>query len=209
MCDPVGAGLAAKLARPGGNLTALSQQAAGSITGKWLELLQEIVPKLRSVAVIANPDSNWIAKITKELQAAGRDRHVRLQFLRVQDVRGLEDAFKTARKMSQALLVLPDPLTSSNRSNIAALPAKHQLPSMYPLRHFVDAGGLIAYGPNITIQFRRAAEYVDLIVKGAKPGDLPIEQPTKFELVINLKTAKTLGLTIPESILLRADEVIR
>ena len=190
-------------------MTGLSQQAAGSITGKWLELLQEIVPKLHSVAVISNPDSQWIAKITKELEAAGRARNVKLQFLRVRDMRALEDAFKTARRKSQALLVLPDPLTSTNRQNIAALAAKHELPSLYPLRHFVDAGGLIAYGPNITVQFRRAAEYVDLILKGAKPGDLPIEQPTKFELVINLKTAKLLGVTLPESVLLRADELIQ
>jgi putative ABC transport system substrate-binding protein len=209
MGDPLGARLAASLARPGGNVTGLSQQAAGSITGKWLEPLQEIVPKVHSVAVISNPDSQWIAKITKELQAAGRQRDLRLQFLHVRDVRGLEDAFKTARRLSQALLVLPDPLTSTNRKDITALAAKHHLPSLYPLRHFVDAGGLIAYGPNITVQFRRAAEYMDLILKGAKPGDLPIEQPTKFELVVNLNTAKTLGLVIPESILLRADELIR
>jgi len=209
MGDPVGAGVASSLARPGGNLTGLSQQAAGSITGKWLELLQEIVPKLRSVAIISNPESHWIAKISKELEATARDRKVKLQFLRVRDKSGLNDAFKMAQQRSQAVLVLPDPLTSTNRQHIAALAAKHQLPSLYPLRHFVDAGGLIAYGPNITVQFQRAAEYVDLILKGANPGNLPIEQPTKFELIINLKTAKALGVTLPESVLLRADEVLQ
>jgi putative tryptophan/tyrosine transport system substrate-binding protein len=209
MGDPVAIGLVATLAHPGGNLTGLSMGFAEGMGGKWLELLQETVPRLSQVAVIENPDNPANRAQTKELEAVARSLAVRLQLIPARDLEAFDRAFAQAHREAQAVLVLADPLTVHRRDRITALAAKYRIPGMYPLLDFVDAGGLMAYSANQRVLFRRAAEYVDKILKGANPGDLPIEQPTQFELAVNLKTARALGLTIPESILLRADEVIR
>ena len=210
MGDPVGAGLAESLARPGGNLTGMSLEVTSDRIGKWLELLQEAVPHLSTVAVISNPDSSvWLSKIVKNLAPAARTRRLRLRFIDVREVDALSDAFKQARRQAQAALVLADPLTVTHRQEITELAARNRLPAMYTILEFMHAGGLMAYNADSMLLYRRAAEYVDKILRGAKPADLPIEQPTQFKLIVNLKTARALGLTFPESILLRADEVIR
>jgi len=195
------------LARPGGNLTGLSMGWT-DITGKWLELLQETVPQISTVAVIANPDGP-LFQLAKEIQGVAPGRGLKLQIIEVREPGALDRAFKQARQKTQGVLVLPDPLIAAHRGQVAALAAKHRLPVVFFDRSFVEVGGLMAYGPDTVMMFRRAAEYVDKILKGIKPGDLPIEQPTQYVLMVNLKTAKALGLTIPESILLQADEVIR
>ena len=207
--DPIRSGLAASLARPGGNLTGLSGGFAKGFVGKWLELLQETVPRLSQIAVIENPGTPIARDLERDLEAIAPTRGMKLRLFEVREPGALDRAFEQAARRSQAVLLLPDPMLAANREQVAALAAKHRLPAIYYLRDFVDAGGLMAYAPDTASMFRRAAEYVDKILKGAKPGDLPIEQPTKFELVVNLKTAKTLGITIPESVLQRADEVIR
>ena len=209
MGDPIRSGLAANLARPGGNLTGLSSGFAEGFAGKWLELLQETVPRLSTLAVIENPDTPIAGDLARDLEAMAPTRGLKFRLIEVRSAVALDRAFVQAARKAQAVLVLPDPMLVAQREEITTLAAKHRLPAMYGLREFVDAGGLMAYGPDSAAMFRRAADYVDKILKGAKPGDLPIEQPTKFELVVNLKTAKSLGITIPESILLRADEVIR
>jgi len=209
MGDPIGSGVAASVARPGGNLTGLSLEWGEGIAGKWVELLQEAVPRLSTVAVVANPDSPLARALMKELDAIAPTRGLKLQFFRVREPEALDSAFKRARRAAQAVLVLADPLTVHHKREITGLAAKYRLPGMYALLDFVDSGGLMAYGVDTTVLFRHAADYVDKILKGARPADLPIEQPTQFALAINLKTAKALGLTIPESILLRADEVIQ
>ncbi len=208
MGDPVGTGLAATLARPGGNLTGLSLGQA-DIAGKWLELLQETVPRLSSIAIISNPDSAMVSRLRQELEAAAPARRLKLRFIEVRNPEAFDHAFKQARREAQAVLVLGDPLTLTHRREITAPAARHRLPAIYTVRDFVDEGGLMSYGTDAAVLSRRTADFVDKILRGAKPRDLPIEQPTKFELVINLKTAKALGLTIPESVLVRADEVIR
>jgi ABC-type uncharacterized transport system substrate-binding protein len=209
MGDPVGSGLAASLARPGGNLTGLSVGLAQGLTGKWVELLQELVPRLSTVAVIANPDTAIDRDLTKELRAIVPARGLKLQLIEVREPVALDRAFDQAGRKAQAVISLPDPVLFSHRVQVTALATKHRLPAIYPSRDYVEAGGLITYGPEFSVMFRRAADYVDKIVRGAKPGELPIEQPTQHVLVINLKTAKALGITIPQSIVLRADEVIR
>jgi putative ABC transport system substrate-binding protein len=207
--DAVGTGLVASLARPGGNLTGLSILAP-ELTGKRLQLLKETVPRISRVAVLwnpTNPDSqlNW-----KAAQTAGQVLGLALQSLEVRDPSGFEAAFATMkREHADGLYVLGDPLTVGNRVRIVELAVKQRMPGIYFWRQFVDAGGLMSYGPSFGDMFRRAATYVDKILKGAKPADLPVEQPTRFELVINLKTAKALRLTIPQSILVRADQVIQ
>jgi putative ABC transport system substrate-binding protein len=208
MGDPVGTGLVTSLARPGGNLTGLSMGHAEGIEGKWLELLQETVPRLSTVAVIANPDHPMSREYVKRLEALAPGRGLRLRILGVRGPQDLDRAFDETRN-AQAVLVLADPNLIAQQRRVVTLAAKHRLPDMHIERDFVDAGGLMAYAPDYVTMFRRAADYADRILRGAKAGELPIEQPSKFELVINLKTAKTLGLKLPESILLRADEVIR
>lgn len=206
--DTVASGLADSLARPGGNVTGLDQMTP-ALGGKRLELIKAIVPKLSRVAVLwnsGNPTStlNW-----KEIQIPARKLEVQLQSLEVRGSSDFDKAFENAtRARAGALAIMPDPMMLTSIKRIADLAAVSRLPSIYHLGEFVDAGGLAAYGPDRSDLFRRAAIYVDKILKGAKPSDLPIEQPTKFELVINLKTAKALGLTIPQSVLLRADRVI-
>ena len=206
--DPVGLGLVASLARPGANVTGLSYFNE-AIIAKRLQLLKELVPRLAQVAVLRNPSVAVHATFWQETEVAARTLGVALQPL---DIRGPDDfevAFGAAtRGNAQALIALDDALTITHRPRIVALAASSRLPAMYGLREFPDDGGLISYGPSFVDLFRRAATYVDKILKGAKPADLPVEQPTKFELVINQKTAKALGLEIPATLLARADEVI-
>jgi len=209
MADPVGLGIAASLAQPGGNLTGLSMGWDKGIAGKWLELLQEMVPRLSTVAVISEPDHPMNQDQAKRLEAIAPTRGIKVRIIEARGPEGLNGAFDEARRRAQAVVVLPDSNMIGHQRRVVALAAAHRLPDMHVLREFVDAGGLIAYAPDLAIMFQRAADYVDKILRGARPGDLPIEQPTQYVLVVNLKTAKALGITVPESILVRADEVIR
>jgi ABC-type uncharacterized transport system substrate-binding protein len=207
--NPVGTGLVVSLARPGGNVTGLSFMST-ELSGKRLELIKEAVPGLSRMAVLGNPANPTWADHLKVTSTVALQLAVKLQLLEARGASEFESAFATIGKgRAQALCVLPDLILLHERSRLLGLVAEHRLPAIYPAREFVDAGGLMSYGANIPGLWHRAAYYVDKILKGAKPADLPIEQPTKFELVVNLKTARALGLTIPESILLRADEVIR
>jgi putative ABC transport system substrate-binding protein len=209
VADPLESEFVASLARPGGNITGVSALAVG-YSAKWLELLKEAAPRISRVAVLANPTNPSNAGYRRETQAAGRVLGVTLQFLEVRDPGDFEGAFAAmARGRAGGLIVLPDALTLVHRTRIVELAAKGRLPAMYGLREFVEVGGLMAYGSSLRDIFRRAARYVDKILKGAKPGDLPVEQTARFELVINLKTAKALHLSIPQSILIRADQVIQ
>ena len=209
IADPVATGLVANVARPAGNITGLSTMAP-DLMGKQLELLREVLPKASRVAVLWNPANPSNALQLREAQDAARALGVRLQPLEVRDPTEFEKAFAAmTRERAGALLVLSDSTLLTQRERIADLAAKSRLPAVSGMRAHAEAGGLIAYGANIFDIWRRAATYVDKILKGAKPGDLPVEQPTKFELVINLKTAKALGLTIPQALLIRADEIIQ
>jgi len=206
--DPLGSGLVASLARPGGNVTGMSLMAP-DLGGKRLELLKEIIPRLSLVAVLWNADNPYSALVFKETQTASQTLAIRIQSLEVRSENDLADAFEAARRQGpDALVAVEDPLTLSNRKLIADSAASQQLPAIYGLREFAAAGGLMSYGANLADLYRRAAAYVDKILKGAKPADLPVQQPTKFDFVINLKTAKALGLEIPPMLLARADEVI-
>ena len=207
--DPVRTGLVASLARPGGNVTGVTSLNA-DLGAKRLELLTEIVPGVRRVAVLANPVDPETPSMVGAVKSAARARRVHLNLVEIRDPARLGDAVSDAKKAGAgALLVLGSPLLFRLSSPLADLAAKHRLPTVSGWREFPDAGGLASYGTNIPEMFQRAAGLVDRILRGAKPAELPVEQPTKFELVINLKTAKALGIKIPESILLRADEVIR
>jgi putative ABC transport system substrate-binding protein len=207
--DPVGTGLIASLARPGDNITGLTS-ITPELAGKRLELLKEIVPKLSHVAVLWNPRGRISALSWKEIQRPARDLSVELHSLEVRASSELDRAVADAvRVRADALVVMPDPVFVTNLRRIAGLAARSRLPSIYNLRDFVAVGGLASYGPDPSDLFRRAATYVDKILKGARPADLPVEQPTKFDLAINVKTAKALGLTIPPALLARADEIIR
>jgi len=208
--DPVGIGLVPSLARPGGNVTGTSFMAP-DLVGKQLELLKELVPKVSRVALLRHPTNPGSAPYLREAEAAARILGVRLQTLEARNSQEIDSAFAAmTRERAGALLIFPDALFGTQRRQIAELAAKRRLPAIHGgTPEYAEAGGLIAYSPNILDLERRAATYVDKILKGAKPADLPIEQPTKFELVINLKTAKALGLTIPQSLLQRADEIIQ
>jgi len=205
----VQSGLVTSLARPGGNITGLTLYAP-ELAGKRLQLLKEILPVISRVAVVwnaANPDP---AVIFKETKKAGLTLGIEILSVEMRDPADVVSALESVtRQRADALITIDDPLTIDQRNYIVEFTSRNRLPSMYGLRQFADAGGLIAYGANLADLQRRAAGYVDKILRGAKPGDLPIQQPTKFELIINLKTAKALGLTIPQSVLLRADEVIQ
>ena len=206
--DPMATGLVASLARPGGNITGLSSMAP-EVTGKQLEMLKEVVPKASLVAVLWNPANAGNAPQVRQAQAAARALGVRLQPLEARGPSEIDSAFATmTSEQAGAVIVLVDAMLLDHRTQIADLAARRRLPAVYGLSDHAEAGGLMAYGPNRLDIVRRAASYVDKILKGAKPGDLPVEQPTKFALVINLKTAKALGLTIPPSLLQRADQVI-
>jgi len=209
MGDPIGTGLAASLARPGGNLTGLSAGYAEGMAGKWLELLHESIPGLSTIAVIQNPDNPWHRASAKELERLAPARQLKVLVLDVRQPEGLDRAVDQARKTAQGVVVLTEPFLLVNKHRVVSLAAKHGLPTLFNLRDYVEAGGLMAYAPDFAVMFRRAAEYVDLIVKGAAPANLPIEQPTQFELVVNLKTARSLRLHMPQSFLTRADEVIQ
>jgi putative ABC transport system substrate-binding protein len=207
--DPVAGGHVASLARPGGNVTGLSTLAP-EISGKQLELLKEIVPKLSRVAVIGTSTNSGNAEKLKEVDLAAGALKVKPQHLDILDPKDIDAAFRAASKgRADAVLVLGTPILTLQRRQVVDLAAKHRLPAIYSRPEFVEAGGLMAYGVNFTDLFRRAATYVDKILKGAKPADLPVEQPTKFEFVINLKAAKQIGLTIPPNVLARADRVIK
>jgi len=207
--DPVAEGLAASLARPGGNTTGLSS-ISPEVVGKQLELLKEAAPKVSGVAVLQNPSNYGHPPMLRQAEDAARTLGVQLHVVQAGSPAEIDAAFAMMRSQrAGGVLVLRDPLFLAQRTQIAALAAKSRLPAVYGFREQAEAGGLMAYGASAPLMYRRAATYVDKILKGAKPGDLPIEQPIRFELVINLKTAKALGLTIPQSLLLRADEVIQ
>jgi putative ABC transport system substrate-binding protein len=207
--DPVGSGFAASLARPGGNITGLSTLNP-EIAGKQLELLKQVVLKLARVAVLGPSTRPGTAQALKEIEIVAKSFGVKHQYLDVRDPEDIGIAFRAASKAhAEALLVLQGPVINSSRVQIVEFTTKSRLPGIYYSSEFVQDGGLMSYATNITDLSRRAATYVDRILKGAKPADLPIEQPTKFELVINLKTAKQIGLTIPPNVLARADRVIK
>jgi putative ABC transport system substrate-binding protein len=206
--DPVGAGLVASLARPGGNVTGFTV-AEFSMFGKLLEVLKEAAPYVTRMAVILNPDQRPQTGILRAIEAAAPSFRVQVTAVGARDVAELERAIdQFAREPNAGLLVLPNPVTIGNRKLLIAMAARHRLPAAYPFRHFVEDGGLVSYGINLADQFRQAASYVDRILRGEKPAELPVQQPTKFELMINLKTAKALGLDVPATLLARADEVI-
>jgi putative ABC transport system substrate-binding protein len=205
--DPVATGLIANLGGPGGNITGLSSMSP-DITGKRLELLKEVVPALSHVAVLWNPANPSAALQLQELQAAARALQLQVEALEVRSPEAFAPAFSVARGAG-AVIVLGDPEFTRHRIQITALAQRSRLPGMSVFRQFVEAGGLMSYGVSLSDLWRRAAIYVDKILQGVKPADLPVEQPTKFELVLNLQTAQALGLTIPPSVLLLADEVIR
>jgi putative tryptophan/tyrosine transport system substrate-binding protein len=207
--DPVGAGVVASLARPGGNVTGLSVMAP-EISGKQLELLKEIVPRLSRVAVLGTSTNPGNAQALRETELAGAALGVQIQYLDVQRAEDVESAFSVLKKdRVGAFIVLRNPVTSTHRKRIVDLAVKSRLPAIYPQIEFTEAGGLMSYGAYTPDLYRRAATYVDKILKGAKPGDLPVEQPTKFELVINVRSAKQIELTIPPNVLARADRVIK
>jgi len=207
--DPVGAGFVASLARPGGNITGLSTLSP-EISGKRLELLKEIVPKLSRVAVLGSSTEPGYAQALRETEMAAGGLGVQLYYFDVLDPKDIETRFGELRKQRlDAVLALNSPVLNSRRPQLAELAVKSRLPVAYGMPDYVESGGLMSYGPSITDLFRRAATYVDKILKGAKPADLPVEQPTKFEFIINLKTAKQIGLTIPPEVLARASRLIR
>jgi putative tryptophan/tyrosine transport system substrate-binding protein len=206
--DPVGLGLVANLARPGGNITGVSS-IAPELAAKRLALLKEAVPAMVRVAVLSNAAIPPAEIAMRELQAAAKVLGVQVQSVPIQGVKGIEQAFTdVARQHADGIVVFPDPLTFSNEAAIIGFALKNRIPALYGAMEFVQAGGLMSYGPSYQEMFQRGAYYVDQILKGAKPGDLSIERPTRFELVLNLKTAKALALTIPQSLLQRADRVL-
>jgi putative ABC transport system substrate-binding protein len=208
--DPVGTGFVASFARPGGQITGLSG-VAPDLSGKRLELLREVVPGLSRVAIVWNPDVRGAVLEYKETETAARSQRLELQSVELFSADDLNRAFSglSSQRAQAVILSSGNPVAMAQRAEVASLAQRNRLPSIYAIREYVDVGGLLSYGPSIGDMWRRTATYVDKILKGAKPADLPVEQPTKFELVINLTTAKTLGLTIPPSLLRRADDVIR
>jgi putative tryptophan/tyrosine transport system substrate-binding protein len=205
--DPVGGGLVASLARPGGNVTGLSMQST-DLAGKRLELLREVLPRLRRLATIGNVGNPQAVLEMGEVQTVARGLGIEVAPLEIRRAEDIAPAFEALKAQADALYVVGDALISANLTRIMTFSLGARLPTIFNARSFVQAGGLMSYGPNFSDQFRRTAELVDKVLRGAKPADLPVEQPTKFDLIINLTTAKVLGLTIPESILLRAEEVI-
>ena len=208
--DPVGAGFVASLARPGGNITGLTGYSP-ELNGKRLEILKEAFPKLSRVALLLSPNFPGSTLDLKETESAARALGLRMQPLEVRDDSDIDRSFKAMiKERADALTMFPGhPVLFVNRKKIVELAANDRLPTMYSLIEFVEAGGLMFYGPDLLVGYRRAADYVDKILKGAKPAELPVEQPTKFDPVINLKTAKQIGLTIPPNVLARADRVIK
>jgi putative ABC transport system substrate-binding protein len=205
--DPVATGLVVSLARPGGNLTGLSNQAR-DLAGKRLGLLREIIPDLRRLAILSNIETPIGVLEVGEVQAAARTLDLEVLPLEIRRAEDIAPAFESLKGRAQAIYVVSEPLIASNRVRMNTLALGARLPTLYGLREYVEAGGLMSYGPNTPDLFRRSAEIVDKILRGAKPGEIPVEQPTKFDLVINLTTAKALGLDIPATVLARVDEVI-
>jgi putative ABC transport system substrate-binding protein len=207
--DPIGSGLVTNLAHPGGNITGLSMMT-NELTAKRLQLLKDAIPRLTRVAVLGNPDAPYHPKAVEDLKAVAPSLAIELSFVEARTPEEFSRAVSdVSRAHAQALYVIDDALFFTHRTRLLKLVSKARLPAINAPREFADEGGLMSYGTNIGELWRRAAAYVDKILKGAKPGDLPIEQPTKFEFVVNLKTARAIGITIPESVLARADEVIR
>src|SRR5437879_9649588 len=207
--DPVGDGLVASLARPGGNLTGVSN-LADELTAKRLELLSELVPRAGVIALLLNPHNATAERIIRDVQEAARTKGLQLHVLKASSESEIDTAFASLVQLhAGALVVAADPFLSSRREQLVALVSRHAVPAIYAWREFAASGGLISYGSSLTTAFRQLGNYAGKILKGAKPADLPVQQPTRFELVINLKTAKALRLTIPQSLLLRADEVIQ
>ncbi len=207
--NPVGNGFVASLARPGGNITGLSMLAP-VLSGKRLELMKEILPNLSHLAVLGGSNAPANAQSVKELERAAKAFRVKLLHLDVVSPKDIEIAFRAATKgRADAILLLPSPGTGSQRKQVVGLAVKYRLPAIYPFQQYVRAGGLMVYAPSRTDLYRRAATYVDKILKGANPADLPVEQPAKFDLIINLKAAKQIGLKIPDQVLFRADKVIK
>jgi len=206
--DPVGDGLVASLARPGGNLTGVS--LADDVTAKRLQLLSELVPRVGVIALMVNPNNaNHAERVIRDLQEAARTKGLQLHVLKAGSESEINSAFASLVQLHvDALVVAADPFLSSRREQLVALASRHAVPSSYAWREFAASGGLISYGPSLTSAFRLVGTYAGKVLKGAKPADLPVQQPTTFELVINLKTAEALGLTVPQSMLMRADEVI-
>jgi len=208
--DPFEHGLIVSLARPGGNVTGASLAVGEGFSGKWVELLKETVPKVTSFSVLWNPTHPVASVFARETELAAKALGIGLRFFEVRDPKQLDMALANIEKEhAAALLVTPDPVFFNQRKLIADFAIRRRLPSTFLFREFAEAGGLMSYGPSITESYRRAATYVDKILKGAKPADLPVGQPLKFELIINLKTAKQIGLTIPPNLLVRADRVIK
>ena len=205
--DPLGGGLVASLARPGGNATGLSMQASDAV-GKRLELTARTSPRLRRLAIIANGDNPQAVQEIAQVRAAARTLRLDVDVLEIRRAEDIAGTFPALKSGSQALYVCADPLVNANHARINTLALGARLPTLHAIRDFLGAGGLASYGPSAVHLFRRAADYVDKILRGAKPGDLPVEQPTKFDLVFNLTTATALGLEIPPTLLARADEVI-
>jgi putative ABC transport system substrate-binding protein len=207
--DPVETGLVASLARPGGNITGLSYMSS-DLSGKRLDLLKEVVPKVSRIAVLSSPSSANAPPQMRETEAAARSLGVQLQPLEVRGPDDFERAFQAAiKERAGALITLDDAFVFTHRTRIVKLAATSRLPGIYGFREFVEVGGLMSYAANLSDMYRRAAYYVDKILKGAKPAELPVEQPTRFEFIINLKAAKQIGLTIPPNVLARADKVIK
>ena len=208
--DPVADGLVASLARPGGNLTGVSF-VADELTAKRLELLSELVPRAGVIALLMNPNNaNYAERVIRDVQEAARTKGLQLHVLKANSESEIDSAFASLVQLHvDALVVGADPFLSSRREQLVTLASRRAIPSIYAWREFAASGGLISYGPSLTSAFRLVGHYAGKVLKGAKPADLPVQQPTKFELVINLKTAKALGLTIPPSLLGRADEVIQ
>jgi putative ABC transport system substrate-binding protein len=205
--DPIGTGLVASLARPGGNVTGLATQMSDTI-GKKLEFLREVVPDLRRLAIMANAGNPGSMLDMSEAEATARRLGLEVTTSEIRRAEDIAPAFEAFRNRVDALYLCPDPLMNTNRTRINILAVGARLPTMHGHREYVEAGGLMSYGPNLASQFLRAADFVDKILRGAKPADIPVEQPTKFDLVMNLTTAKALGLDIPPTLLARADEVI-
>jgi putative ABC transport system substrate-binding protein len=207
--DPVGSGLVASLARPGGNTTGLASQSE-DLLDKYLELVREILPRASRVAVLVNPDNPSGPALFERLFALAREMGIEARAVEAATAEGIEAAFSAiARQRPDAILMIPDAMYFDQRTRIAALTIRHRLPAVVPQVDFVAAGCLISYAANREELFRRSVSFVKRILAGANPGEIPVEQPTRFELAVNLKTAKALGIAIPQSVLLRADEVIR
>ena len=207
--DPVRSGFVKSLSRPGGNMTGMGA-LGGDLAGKWLELMKEAVPRIDRIAVMRNSDNRLHEDLWLESQAAARQLKIGVVSVGYRSAAGLEEAFdQVVAQKAKAVVLLPDPVIGAHSARIAQLALRHKLASHYLFRDYVELGGLISYGPSRVENYRGAAKYVDRILRGAKPADLPVQQPTKFETVVNLKTARALGIAVPQSVLLRADEVIQ